>query len=126
MMYSKTHSLFGLIILLVLMQEGNSQPGFFQPPQQCENPNPNVQEQCLRNFCVTNQKEFVCTALKCKEEHVGDGIIEKLAKLKCIEGVCSLNRSEEVCQRLAECEAKKKTEGVFAFIGCIIELFSSE
>ena len=59
-----------------------------------------------------------------KDDYVGNGITEKFAKLRCIQGVCSLNRSEKVCRMLEECEAKKKTEGLFSFIGCIIKLFS--
>ena len=127
-MYSKIHSSFVLATLIVVTKVGNSQPGFFETPKECSlvqyYQNPILQEQCVKRYCLTNQYTFVCKSLKCKDDYVGNGITEKFAKLRCIQGVCSLNRSEKVCRMLEECEAKKKTEGLFSFIGCIIKLFS--
>ena len=99
---------------------------FFQPPQECRNEPEANQENCLRNFCSTNRNTFVCQAYECRQGNAGDGIIEKLAKLKCIENVCSANPTEPVCQELQICNAKKTSGGLFAFIECIIILFSEK
>ena len=104
----------------------NGDPGFFAPPKQCENPNVDIQEQCLNEFCESKSEVFVCQALDCKRNSVGVGILQQFAKLKCIQNVCATNPSEIVCVKLEECEEKKRTAGLFPFIECVIELFAEE
>ena len=87
------------------MKNGNAFPDSFQPLKQCENQNKTIQEQCLRKHCLFNEDKFIYQALQCKEDHRGDGIIEKIAKLKCIQGVCYL--------LLEECNSQKDIEGFF-------------
>ena len=112
---------FALFITVNFVSGSNK---FFQPPQECRNEPEANQENCLRSFCSTNQNRFVCQAYECRQGNAGDGIIEKLAKLKCIENVCTANPTEAVCQELQICNAKKTSGGLFTFIECIIKLFS--
>ena len=123
-MYSKTiiaSFVFALFITVDFVSGSNK---FFQPPQECRNEAEANQENCLKSFCTTNRNRFVCQAYECRQGNAGDGIIEKLAKLKCIENVCTANPTEPVCQELQICNAKKTSGGLFAFIECIIKLFS--
>ena len=112
---------FALFITVDFVSGSNK---FFQPPQECRNEAEANKENCLRSFCSTNQNRFVCQAYECRQGNAGDGIIEKLAKLKCIENVCTANPTEPVCQELQICNAKKTSAGLFAFIECIIKLFA--
>ena len=124
-MYSRA-IIFPLVIVLVIAIDNCScQKNFFQPPQTCRYEPEANQENCLQKFCLTNNNKFVCQAYDCKRNNVGDGIIEKMAKLKCIEKACESNPTEPVCMELKQCNAKKRTEGLFSFIGCIITLFQS-
>ena len=112
-------------ILFMVIEKSNAQSGVFQTPRECENQDKAVQEQCVNEFCATNQNVFVCKALECKNS-IGEGILQQFAKLKCIQNLCTSNPSEIVCQKLQECEEKKKTEGLFPFIECVITLFAEQ
>ena len=98
----------------------------FKPPIQCENLAEMAQKQCVETYCVTNTREFVCEALKCKQDNSGKDIFANLAKLKCIQKVCKRNTGKLVCQKLKVCEDKRSKGDVFGYIGCVITLFAEE
>ena len=123
-MYFKAIIGSSLVALFIAVDFVSGSNKFFQPPQKCRNEPEAKQENCLRNFCSTNRNRFVCQAYECRQGNAGDGIMEKLAKLKCIENVCTANLTEPVCQELQICNAKKTSGGLFAFIECIMKLFS--
>ena len=108
----------------MVIGNSNAQPGFFEPPTQCKNQA--AQQECVNAFCKANPRVFVCEALDCKKNSVGDGVLQQFAKLKCIQNVCTSNPSEIVCQKLSGCEETKRTEGLFPFIACVIELFQNQ
>ena len=124
-MYSRA-TIFPLVIVLVIaVDDGSCRSNFFQPPQACRSEPEANKENCLQKFCLANNNKFVCQAYDCKRNNVGDGIIEKMEKLKCIKKACESYPTEPVCMELKQCNAKKRTQGLFSFIGCIITLFQS-
>ena len=120
-------NIFGFFLsFMLVMQNVVVKSAVFQPPIQCENLAKRAQKQCVESYCVTNTREFVCEALKCKQDNGGKDIFANLAKLKCIQKVCKRNRGELVCQKLKVCENKRSKGDVFGYIGCVIELFAEE
>lgn len=122
-MYSRSIIFTCVIVLVIAVQNCSCKSKYFLPPKDCQNEPESNQENCLKNFCLANKYKFVCQAYDCKKNNIGDGMIEKMAKLKCIETACASNPTEKVCVELKNCNAKKTTEGLFSFIGCIITLF---
>ena len=118
--------IFQLVIVLVIAIDGCScRSNIFQPPQVCRNEPEANQENCLQKFCLSNNNKFVCQAYDCKRNNAGNGIFSKLSKLRCIESACEINTTEPVCVELKKCSEKKKTEGFFSYIGCIMTLFQA-
>lgn len=122
-MYSRSIIFSCVIVLVLAVQNCSCKSKYFLPPKDCQNEPESNQENCLKNFCLANKYKFVCQAYDCKKNNIGDGIIEKMEKLKCIKTACASNPTEKVCVELKNCNAKKTTEGLFSFIGCIITLF---
>ena len=125
-MNPKIASISYLAIFFLAIGSIEGEPGFFAPPKQCENPNVEIAEQCLNEFCQSQSDVFVCQALDCKKNGVGEGLLQQFAKLKCIQNVCTSNPLEIVCVKLEECGEKKRTLGLFPFIECVIELFAED
>ena len=102
------------------------QEGVFETPPQCLNQEKGNQEKCVKNYCLLNQGKFLCKSLKCKTDHPGSGIADNMGKLSCINDVCESYPSQHACKKLQECEAKKKQglTGIFAYVECVIKLFS--
>ena len=124
-MYSRALIIQLIFVLVFVINDVSCRSNFFQPPQACQNEPESNQENCLKNFCLTNNRKFVCQAYDCKRNNGGDGIVAKLSKLRCIENACEINTTEPVCVELNQCSAKKKTEGFFSYIGCIMTLFQA-
>ena len=124
-MYSRAIIIPLVIVLFITIDNASCRSNFFQPPKVCQNEPESNQENCLNDFCLTNNRKFVCQAYDCKKNNAGNGVFSKLSKLRCIESACEINTTEPVCVELNQCSAKKKTEGFFSYIGCITTLFQA-
>ena len=114
------------VSFIMVTQNVMAKSAIFKPPVQCENLAEMAQKQCVESYCVSNTREFVCEALKCKQDNSGKDIFANLAKLKCIQKVCKRNTTKLVCQKLKVCEDKRSKGDVFGYIGCVITLFAEE
>ena len=117
---------FYFVLFVLAIQNVVTEPGIFKPPKQCENLPKMSQKQCLDAYCVGNQKQFVCEILQCIADNGGEDIAARLAKLKCIQNLCSRNTEEVVCKKLKLCEAKRNDGDVLGYLTCVIKLFSKE
>ena len=117
---------FYLVLFMLAIHDVVTEPGIFKPPKQCENLPKISQKQCLDAYCVGNQKQFVCEILQCIADDGGEDIAARLAKLKCIQNLCSRNTEEVVCKKLKLCEAKRNDGDVLGYLTCVIKLFSKE
>ena len=117
---------FYLVLFMMAHHDVVTEQGIFKPPKQCENLPKISQKQCLDAYCVGNQKQFVCEILQCIADDGGEDIAARLAKLKCIQKLCSRNTEEVVCKKLKLCEAKRNDGDVLGYLTCVIKLFSKE
>ena len=114
------------VLFMMAIQNVVTEPGIFKPPKKCENLPKIPQKQCLDVYCVRNQQQFVCETLQCIKDNEGEDIAARLAKLKCIQSVCSRATEEAVCKKLKLCEAKRNDGDVLGYLTCVIKLFSNE
>ena len=117
---------FYFVLFVLAIQNVVTEPGTFKPPKQCENLPKISQKQCLEVYCVSNQQQFVCEILQCTMDNEEEDISARLAKLKCIQNVCSRKTEEVVCKKLKVCEAKRNDGDVLGYLTCVIKLFSKE
>ena len=117
---------FYFVSFMMTIQNAVTEGGIFKPPKQCENLPKVSQRQCLKVYCLSNQQQFVCETLQCVTDNGGEDIAARLAKLKCIQNVCSRNTEETVCKKLKLCEAKRNDGDVLGYLTCVIKLFSKE
>ena len=126
-MFYKIPTIAQLVIISITITSICCYPSqIFQTPSQCRNQNKNSEQSCMKSYCNSNQETFVCQSLKCKNDFPGSGISDNMGKLNCINRVCDANPNESVCKQLRKCEAKKNQGfgGLFAYIDCVIKLFS--
>ena len=114
------------VLCTMVIQNVAAKSAIFEPPIQCENLAEMAQKQCVETYCVTNTREFVCEALKCKQDNAGKDIFANLARLKCIQKVCELNTGKLACKKSEVCEEKRNKGDVFGYVGCVITLFTEE
>lgn len=107
----------------MVIKSSHGQTNLFGSPRSGLN-----QEEDLNRFCLGNPTVFVCQAFECNQMSFGQGqgFVAQFAKLKCIQNVCASNPFEIVCRKLTECEEQKDTTGLFAFVNCIVQLFSDQ
>ena len=108
------------------MQNVMARSAIFELPETCENVPEVAQMHCVESYCGNNPGQFVCEALKCKQDNAGKDIFANLARLKCIQKVCELNTGKLVCKKLEVCEEKRNKGDVFGYVGCVITLFTEE
>ena len=89
---------FYFVLFMMIIQNVVTEAGLFKPPKQCENLPKISKKQWLDTFCVSNQQQFVCETLECVTDNEGKDIAARLAKLKCIQNVCSRKTEEVVCK----------------------------
>ena len=89
----------------------------------------NAAKQCVLDLCAANTDKFVCQVLQCKLQNAGNGLLQRMAKLQCIQTVCTSpsHTSRAMCQTLEGCKADET--GSFnqdKFKKCISKLFRNE